>query len=199
MIRGLYVGRFQPYHNGHKAFIQKIAEEVDELVIGIGSAQMSHTVRHPFTAGERILMIARDLTNLDIPIYTIPLEDVKRNSLWVSHVISMCPPVTQIYTSNPLISQLFLEAGRHVVCPSGLCPHKVLSSEEWCSAVRAGGDWRSYVPLETVRVIEDVGGVERIQQITQTDESAAYGNMQPQATPYFAECAPGVFSPSHKS
>ncbi|PAV09763.1 MULTISPECIES: nicotinamide-nucleotide adenylyltransferase [Methanocorpusculum] len=185
MIRGLYVGRFQPYHNGHKAFIQKIAEEVDELVIGIGSAQMSHTVRHPFTAGERILMIARDLTPLDIPIYIIPLEDVARNALWVSHVISMCPPVTQIYTSNQLISQLFLEAGRHVVCPSGLCPHKVLSSEMWCSLVQTGNDWKSYVPLETVRVIEDVGGVERIRSITQTDECSELTTMVPQTQTSF--------------
>ncbi|WP_319378779.1 nicotinamide-nucleotide adenylyltransferase [uncultured Methanocorpusculum sp.] len=199
MIRGLYVGRFQPYHNGHKAFIQKIAEEVDELVIGIGSAQMSHTVRHPFTAGERILMISRDLTSLDIPIYIIPLEDVKRNSLWVSHVVSMCPPVTMIYTSNPLISQLFLEAGRHVVCPSGLCPHKVLSSEEWCSLVKSGDDWVSYVPSDTVRVIEDVGGVERIRLITQTDESVASGNMQPQTLPSFSGCEPNVIPSSDRS
>ncbi|ABN06938.1 nicotinamide-nucleotide adenylyltransferase [Methanocorpusculum labreanum Z] len=199
MIRGLYVGRFQPYHNGHKAFIQKIAEEVDELVIGIGSAQMSHTVRHPFTAGERILMISRDLIHLDIPIYIIPLEDVKRNSLWVSHVISMCPPVTQIYTSNPLISQLFLEAGRHVVCPSGLCPHKVLSSEEWCSLVKAGDNWASYVPSDTVRVIEDVGGVERIRLITQTDESVVSGNMQPQTISSFSGCEPNGIPSTDRS
>jgi len=199
MIRGLYVGRFQPYHNGHKAFIQKIAEEVDELVIGIGSAQLSHTVRHPFTAGERILMISRDLTHLDIPLYIIPLEDVKRNSLWVSHVISMCPPVTMIYTSNPLISQLFLEAGRHAVCPSGLCPHKVLSSEEWCSLVKTGGDWISYVPSDTVRVIEDVGGVERIRQITQTDEPAVSGNMLSQSHPSLSGCEPSMIPSSHRS
>lgn len=198
MIRGLYVGRFQPYHNGHKAFIHKIAEEVDELVIGIGSAQISHTVRHPFTAGERILMIARDLKNLNMPIYIIPLEDVKLNSLWVSHVMSMCPPVTQIYTYNPLISQLFLEAGRKIVTPSGLCPHKMLSSEEWCSAVRTGGDWRLYVPLETVRVIEDVGGVERIRQIAQTDELAASGNMQRRPASYFAACTQSAILSSHK-
>jgi nicotinamide-nucleotide adenylyltransferase len=185
MIRGLYVGRFQPYHNGHKTFIQKIAEEVDELVIGIGSAQMSHTVRHPFTAGERVLMIARDLVCLEIPVYIIPLEDVKRNSLWVSHVVSMCPPFNMVYTSNPLISQLFQEAGRTVVCPSGRCPHKVLSSEKWCSTVMTGDDWTSYVPLETVRVIEEISGVQRIRFINQTDESVALGSLRPQSQPYF--------------
>jgi len=36
--RAFYIGRFQPYHLGHHAVIQKIAKEVDEIVIGIGSA-----------------------------------------------------------------------------------------------------------------------------------------------------------------
>ena len=82
MKRGLYVGRFQPYHNGHNSVIERIADEVDELIIGIGSAEISHDLRHPFTAGERVLMISRALKNIRIPVYIIPLEDVKRNALW---------------------------------------------------------------------------------------------------------------------
>ncbi|MDR0980270.1 MAG: adenylyltransferase/cytidyltransferase family protein, partial [Methanocalculaceae archaeon] len=81
--RGLYVGRFQPYHNGHRSVIERIADEVDELIIGIGSAEISHDLRHPFTAGERVLMISRALKDIKIPVYIIPLEDVKRNALWV--------------------------------------------------------------------------------------------------------------------
>jgi nicotinamide-nucleotide adenylyltransferase len=52
-MRGFYIGRFQPYHNGHQHMVEEIIEEVDELVLGIGSADASHTVRNPFTAGER--------------------------------------------------------------------------------------------------------------------------------------------------
>ena len=39
MVRAFYIGRFQPYHFGHHTIIKQIAEEVDELVVGIGSAQ----------------------------------------------------------------------------------------------------------------------------------------------------------------
>ncbi|HJJ33958.1 MAG TPA: adenylyltransferase/cytidyltransferase family protein, partial [Methanocorpusculum sp.] len=58
-MRGLYIGRFQPFHNGHKAVAEYIAEEADELIVGIGSPQISHEPQHHFTAGERILMITR--------------------------------------------------------------------------------------------------------------------------------------------
>ena len=117
MRRGLYVGRFQPFHNGHKAVIDGLAQEVDELIIGIGSADISHDIRHPFTAGERVLMITRALNGLKIPFYVIPLEDVKRNALWVAHVKSMVPPFDTVYTSNPLVIQLFKEAGIPVLSP----------------------------------------------------------------------------------
>ena len=39
MKRGFYIGRFQPYHNGHQSVLEHIAGKVDEIIIGIGSAQ----------------------------------------------------------------------------------------------------------------------------------------------------------------
>src|SRR3970040_1541422 len=52
--RALWIGRFQPFHLGHLSMAKRILAEVDELVIGIGSAQYSHTPENPFTAGERL-------------------------------------------------------------------------------------------------------------------------------------------------
>lgn len=51
-VRGILIGRMQPVHNGHIEVIKKTLEEVDEIVIGIGSAQKSHELKDPFTAGE---------------------------------------------------------------------------------------------------------------------------------------------------
>ena len=53
-VRGLLVGRLQPIHDGHMDVISRILAEVDEVIIGIGSAQLSHTLKDPFTAGERM-------------------------------------------------------------------------------------------------------------------------------------------------
>ncbi|MBP1357507.1 MAG: adenylyltransferase/cytidyltransferase family protein, partial [Sulfolobus sp.] len=43
MFRGLYPGRFQPFHLGHLSVIKWALERVNELIILIGSAQESHT------------------------------------------------------------------------------------------------------------------------------------------------------------
>ncbi|RLF01945.1 MAG: nicotinamide-nucleotide adenylyltransferase, partial [Thermoprotei archaeon] len=59
MGRGLFVGRFQPFHLGHLKALRWILEREDEVIICIGSAQYSHSLRNPFTVGERVEMIWR--------------------------------------------------------------------------------------------------------------------------------------------
>ena len=169
MKRGLYVGRFQPFHNGHKAVIDLLCNEVDELIIGIGSAQMSHDIRHPFTAGERVLMIQRVLADAKIPVYIIPLEDIKRNALWVAHVVSMVPPFDVVYTSNPLVIRLFMEAGFRVESPP-MYQRQELSGTAIRQKMLEDDDWKQYVPEKAAAVIASVGGVERIRDISRTDE-----------------------------
>ena len=85
MRRGAFVGRFQPFHNGHLEIIKKIVKEVDELVIIVGSSQYSHKLDNPFTAGERITMIRRALKEEGIQlsrIWIIPVPDVYQHALW---------------------------------------------------------------------------------------------------------------------
>ena len=77
--RGILIGRMQPVHNGHIQVINKILEEVDEIIIGIGSAQLSHELKDPFTAGERIVMMSQALAEMNIDpkrYYIIPMEDI---------------------------------------------------------------------------------------------------------------------------
>lgn len=168
MKRGLYIGRFQPFHNGHQAVINGIADEVDELIIGIGSADSSHTLTDPFTAGERLLMITRSCAHLKIPYYVIPIEDVKRNALWVAHVQSMTPPFDIVYTSNPLVIQLFREAGIAVRSPP-MFLREALSGTVIRAKMLAGCGYEEFLPGETVSVIEEINGIGRMQQIAKSD------------------------------
>ncbi|HKM41758.1 MAG TPA: nicotinamide-nucleotide adenylyltransferase [Methanocorpusculum sp.] len=170
MKRGLYVGRFQPFHKGHMLVIQSILEthEIDELIIGIGSADVSHDLRHPFTAGERILMITRSLDGLGIPFYVIPLEDVRRNALWVAHVKSMVPPFDIVYSSNPLVVQLFREAGIPVHS-SPLYLRESLSGTAVRNKMLDGDAWKDSVPPEVELVVSEVHGIERMRQIAKSD------------------------------
>jgi nicotinamide-nucleotide adenylyltransferase len=167
-MRGVYIGRFQPFHDGHQAMVERIAEEVDELVLGIGSADQSHTTRNPFTAGERIMMITKSLVDLDLVTYAVPIEDLNRNSVWVSHVQSMSPRFDVAYSNNPLVIRLFEEAGIEVR-QSPMYNRGTLEGSEIRERMRTGGDWEALVPAAVVDVIEEIDGAERIQQVSETD------------------------------
>jgi nicotinamide-nucleotide adenylyltransferase len=150
--------------------VSRISEEVDELVLGIGSADQSHTSRNPFTAGERIMMITKATLDTDLVTYAVPIEDLNRNSVWVSHVQSMSPTFDVAYSNNPLVVRLFEEAGVEVR------QSPMFRREEWeGTEVRErmidGGDWESLVPAAVAGVVRESGGIERIQQISETDSN----------------------------
>lgn len=168
MKRGFYIGRFQPYHNGHQSVLEHIAKDVDEIIIGVGSAQLSHTVDNPFTSGERVLMITRALSSLGCPFYVIPIEDIQRNALWVAHVRSMTPPFDTCYSSNPLVVQLFRESGVDVQSPA-MYERELLSGTEIRRRILAGEPWKKLVPRPVVRVLEEIEGTARLCQIARDD------------------------------
>ncbi|MCS7119091.1 MAG: nicotinamide-nucleotide adenylyltransferase [Archaeoglobaceae archaeon] len=169
-MRALFVGRFQPYHLGHHEVVKIILEEVDELIIGIGSAQESHTIENPFTAGERVLMISRAIEELGIrkKVYIIPLEDIYRNSLWVSHVCSMVPPFDVVYTNNPLVYRLFKEAGFKVL-KTTMINRTEFHGTEIRRKMLEGVEWEKFVPKAVIEVIKEIGGIERIREISGKD------------------------------
>ena len=73
---GMYLGRFQPFHNGHKAIVDKMIEECEKVLIVVGSSQEKGTVKNPFPAWERCEMI-RDVYDYEpvsdrVNIITIP-------------------------------------------------------------------------------------------------------------------------------
>jgi nicotinamide-nucleotide adenylyltransferase len=168
MSRAFYIGRFQPYHNGHQSVLEWIAGQEEEIIIGVGSAQLSHEPANPFTAGERVLMIHAALQELDCPVYVIPIEDLHRNTLWVAHVRSMTPPFEHIYSSNPLVMRLFGEEGLSVHSPS-MHERDTHSGTEVRRRMIEGEDWECLVPVPVVRVIREIDGVGRLRQITRND------------------------------
>lgn len=171
MTRGFYIGRFQPYHDGHHRVVTDvIAEEVDELVVAVGSADASHTRRNPFTAGERVMMLTQSFVPLDTVTYVVPIEDLDRNSVWVSHVQSMCPHFDVAYSNNPLVVELFEEAGVEVR-NAPMYDRDQLEGTRIRDRMIEGGDWESLVPDPVVSVIEEVGGIERIRRISDTDSN----------------------------
>ena len=55
----VYIGRFQPLHNGHVHVLQNAFKNYDGVVILVGSANKARDIKNPFTFAERSDIISR--------------------------------------------------------------------------------------------------------------------------------------------
>ena len=171
IVRALFVGRFQPFHLGHREVLRIILENADELIIVIGSSQKSHDLYNPFTTGERISMIRAALDEMKVAAsryYIIPVPDSTMHACWASMVIAYCPPFHVVYSNEPLTRRLFQEAGVPVQGIS-LFQRQLYSATEIRQRILAGKPWRALVPQGVVAVIEEIRGDERLKELEQTD------------------------------
>ncbi|MGQ9721155.1 MAG: nicotinamide-nucleotide adenylyltransferase [Candidatus Jordarchaeum sp.] len=170
MIRGLFVGRFQPFHLGHLYVVKKLLEKVGELIIAIGSAQYSHTFKDPFNAGERIWMIRSALdAELDPrKYYVIPIPDVNDNRIWVAHVESYTPPFQIVFSNNSLVKVLFQEAGYDIE-PSPLYKRELYCGTDIRKKIIGNEKWEHLVPENVAKIIKEIGGDKRLRGIIKKD------------------------------
>jgi nicotinamide-nucleotide adenylyltransferase len=170
--RGLFVGRFQPFHNGHLEVIKRILKEADELVIIVGSSQYSHKLDNPFTAGERITMIRKALEEEEIQlprIWIIPVPDVHQHTLWVSRIVGYSPKFGVVYANEPLTRRLFIEAGFNVESMP-MIKREVYLATEIRKRMLTGENWKKLVPSSVAKFIKDIDGEVRLRDLNKTDK-----------------------------
>ena len=173
MTTGLYVGRFQPFHLGHLQAVKYILGRVDDLIIVVGSAQHSHTIENPFTAGERITMVRLALKEARIPAHrsaVIPLPDDQFHKVWVAHLLSQTPSFDVVYTNEPLTFRLLKEAGLRVQTIP-MFNRKKYSATEVRKRLLKNGPWRELVPKSVARYLKHIGGDERLRDISKSDKA----------------------------
>jgi nicotinamide-nucleotide adenylyltransferase len=170
--RGLFVGRFQPFHLGHLEAVKDILKEVEELVIVVGSAQYSHNVNNPFTAGERLTMIREALKDAKIDsgrVWVVPVPDVHLHMMWVSSVEGYTPCFDVVYSNEPLSRRLFIEAG-YKVKAIRFHERKLYSSTEIRERMLKDDSWEKLVPKSVAAFIKEIDGVNRLRDLNKSDK-----------------------------
>ncbi|MEM2092173.1 MAG: nicotinamide-nucleotide adenylyltransferase [Candidatus Bathyarchaeia archaeon] len=171
-LRALYVGRFQPFHLGHLEAVKYILNNAKEIIIVVGSAQESHTLENPFTAGERVFMIRLALNEVGIApsrYYIIPVIDLDVHGIWVSHVCSYVPKFDVVYSNEPLTRRLFIEGGFRVESIP-FFKREVCSATEIRRRMLAGLNWEELLPKSVAAYIKEINGVERLRDLARSDK-----------------------------
>lgn len=76
----IYIGRFQPYHNGHDLVLRDALQHAENVLVLVGSADQPRTLKNPFTWSERaaIIRAANPFEAITFaPIFDYPYNDLK--------------------------------------------------------------------------------------------------------------------------
>lgn len=155
---GLFIGRFQPFHNGHLSAVNYALERVEHLYILVGSSQKSHESRNPFTAGERIVMIRNALTDKKIEAkryLIIPIPDAIGHAVWTAFIDQVVPKYDVVFSNDRLTIQLFKEKNVQTIEPP-LYERKDYSATEVRRRIIAKEGWKSLVPPAVAKIAEPI-------------------------------------------
>lgn len=96
----VFIGRFQPFHLGHKSVIDIALKKAKEVVIVVGSSFSARNIRNPFTFDERRAMIKAVYPQENVkvvPVYDYPYDDNK----WITAVQNVVSGAMS-YTPDPV-------------------------------------------------------------------------------------------------
>lgn len=167
MDRALYIGKFQPFHNGHKKVVEKLIKKHDEVIVVIGGAEKTYDTTYVFTAGERIQMVEKSVDTSSV--YIIPVPDINNNAVWTKHIDQYTPEYNCVYSNNPLVRRLYKETD-YVLNNIDMINRDELSSTNIRNKMIKGDEsWKKLVPDEVFELVKRYDGVDRIRELDNND------------------------------
>ncbi|MCV0392394.1 MAG: nicotinamide-nucleotide adenylyltransferase [Nitrosopumilus sp.] len=170
-MRGLMMGRFQPFHLGHLELVKQILKECDEVIIAITSSQFNYLEKDPFTAGERIEMIHNSLLDEKIDLskcFLVSLENQFNIATWASYLKSALPDFDKVYSGNDYVSMLLADSGISVVNPS-LLNRGIYNATKIRSMIISDDSWKELVPNAVSEILVKINAKNRLEVISKSD------------------------------
>jgi len=170
-MRGLMMGRFQPFHLGHLNLVKQILDECDEIIVAITSSQFNYLEKDPFTAGERIEMIHNSLkeSSVDLSLcYVVAIENQFNIATWASYLKSALPHFDKVYSGNDYVKMLLADSAINVVSPKFL-DRSQFNATRIRSMIIHDDNWQNLVPPAVVKFLEKINAKRRLDIISKSD------------------------------
>ena len=165
---GMIHGRFQPFHNGHLAYMTGAAGCCERLLVGITNPDRLHmrptpedANRHlpaanPFTYTERLLMVraaARAAGVASVEVIPFPVTEPE---LWPDYVPAGTVHFLRVFSPWGAAKLERLRGGGYRAVVLDADAAKEVSGEQVRAAIRSGGDWKTLVPPAVATIIDSL-------------------------------------------
>jgi nicotinamide-nucleotide adenylyltransferase len=160
----LFIGRFQPFHNGHLDIIKRILKENKKVIIVVGSTEHSFENKNPLTALERKKIIKSALKEngiKDSQFKVVLLKDLNDFANWANYVLKNIPKVDVLYTGSTLVKDCF--SGKYSkackIKPKSIKIEKIrkilpISGTLVRGKIKKGQSWESLVSKNAAKLLK---------------------------------------------
>ncbi|MGB9719213.1 MAG: nicotinamide-nucleotide adenylyltransferase [Candidatus Anstonellales archaeon] len=163
-MRAVFVGRFQPFHNGHLYALKRIAKKYNEIFVVVGSANKSFTTENPFTFAERARMLRIVAREEGIKITIVPIKDVESDELWLESILKRIKKINAVFSNNDWVKRIFKQA-EYEVKGTGRYDRGVNEGTYIRKLMAEGMGWQKYVPAAVAHYIKKIKGEERVKKL----------------------------------
>lgn len=170
-MRGLMMGRFQPFHLGHLDLVKQILDQCDEVIIAITSSQFNYLEKDPFTAGERIEMIHDSLKESEINLsrcFIVAIENQFNIATWSSFLKSALPHFDKVYSGNDYVKMLLADSLIDVITPKFL-ERSQYNASHIRQMILSDDNWQILVPEAVAKFLQKINGKKRLEIISKSD------------------------------
>ncbi len=118
--RGLVIGRFQPFHLGHRDILNYALDRCDEIIICMGSAGIINR-DNPFDLRTRELIIKGSMAEWGIDFDRVIISSAKdypgENEKWFKEITAANMKFDAVFSGNGVVRRIFEERGIVVMSP----------------------------------------------------------------------------------
>ncbi|MFI5265494.1 MAG: adenylyltransferase/cytidyltransferase family protein [Candidatus Levyibacteriota bacterium] len=152
---GLVIGRFQPFHLGHKYVIEEALRLCDKIYIGIGSAQIFDE-KNPYSTEKRKKFLEIFLSKekmQDRVLDILAIEDFPDDDVWFERLNPRIPGTQVLIGDNEWVNGIFERHGIPAV-RIGYFKRDILEGTKIRTNMKEKKQWKSRVPKYLVSHIE---------------------------------------------
>lgn len=159
MAKGIFIGRFQPFHKGHLEAVKHCLKHCNELTIIIGSPRKEHEADNPFTLRERTKMVRLGVGEKNLKRISITsVDDENNDDKWTRKIEKH--KFDTVFTNNDVVKECLKE---HEIKEIPIIYNT--NATEVRRKMYLNQNWKECVPKKVGEYLQKIKAQQRIKKI----------------------------------